>query len=423
MPRRARRLRRGAAVGCFAALASCVLLGACATGGEPNLPQMLAHAARALAGLPPSHPDYYAKPVRVSETLTFTSITAGGEHTCALDIDGNTYCWGSNQRRQLGSAQVTETCGRGTFTCSSVPVRLERAPRFTRLAGSMSGTCGLDGSGAAYCWGFDFGVTPAGSSQAGGGVPVEIPGGHRFVALDSSPIGSRTCGLTAEGRVWCWGYESPPGGGPPVFVAPDLVAASAAIVAIDVGSLHACGIDAAGSPYCWGANDLGQLGTGVSGRNGGVSESRAAVAVQGGLDLERITAASGYSCGLDKEGTLHCWGAGFPQGPYRRVPDRRTATFVHGALPVRLWTVDPKWVEMSAGGSETCGLSGRGEVFCFVANDLALAAPRRPKRFDSDHAFIALAIGLGHTCAVGTDGRAYCWGNNNAGQVGRPPQG
>src|SRR5690606_7547914 len=58
--------------------------------------------------------------VRVSETLTFTSITAGGEHTCALDIDGNTYCWGSNQRRQLGSAQVTETCGRGTFTCSSV---------------------------------------------------------------------------------------------------------------------------------------------------------------------------------------------------------------------------------------------------------------------------------------------------------------
>jgi hypothetical protein len=81
---------------------------------------------------------FLRRAVRVNETLKFTAITAGGaDHTCALTIDGDTYCWASNQYQQLGSAVLTETCSNGTLACSSAPVRLEDAPRFTALAASI----------------------------------------------------------------------------------------------------------------------------------------------------------------------------------------------------------------------------------------------------------------------------------------------
>jgi alpha-tubulin suppressor-like RCC1 family protein len=272
--------------GRYAALAaSCLLLGACASRGEtPSLPWLIAANIRSLAGIPPTPPSFCKEPIRVSETLKFTAITAGLEHTCAVDIDGDTYCWGSNQYRQLGDAELTETCGNGTFACSSTPVRLEDAPRFTALAASMWGTCGLDGAGAALCWGFGHGGQRADSGPGSSGVPVEVPGGRRFVALDSSPAGHRTCGLTADGRVWCWGFEPPAGGGPHVFIGPDPVSASSNFLSIDVGGQHGCGIDAARNVFCWGGNMFGQLGAGASALEGGIRESRVPVEVQGGLE-------------------------------------------------------------------------------------------------------------------------------------------
>lgn len=37
------------------------------------------------------------------------SIAVGKGHTCAIDGDGNVWCWGANQRRQLGRASVAAT--------------------------------------------------------------------------------------------------------------------------------------------------------------------------------------------------------------------------------------------------------------------------------------------------------------------------
>jgi alpha-tubulin suppressor-like RCC1 family protein len=37
------------------------------------------------------------------------SVALGKAHTCAIDGDGNIWCWGANQRRQLGRASVAAT--------------------------------------------------------------------------------------------------------------------------------------------------------------------------------------------------------------------------------------------------------------------------------------------------------------------------
>src|SRR5687767_6437582 len=204
-----------------------LLLGGCAGGRDtPGVPWLLGATVRSLAGAPPTPPDFYAEPVRVSDTLKFAAITAGADHTCALTMGGDTYCWGSSQYQQLGSAVLTETCGNGTFACNSTPVRLEGAPRFTAVAASIWGTCGLDASGAAHCWGFGLGGRQGDTSRAGSAVPVEVPGGHTFSALTANPAGNRFCGLAPDGRAWCWGLSdgSSGGGQSQVFSGPDPVA-------------------------------------------------------------------------------------------------------------------------------------------------------------------------------------------------------
>jgi alpha-tubulin suppressor-like RCC1 family protein len=394
-----------------------LIIGGCAGGREtPGVPWLLGATVRSLAGAPPTPPDFYAEPVRVSDTLKFAAITAGADHTCALTIGGDTYCWGSSQYQQLGSAELIETCGNGTFACSSTPVSLEGAPRFTAVAASIWGTCGLDASGAAHCWGFGLSA-----------VPVAVPGGHTFSALTSNPVGNRTCGLAPDGRVWCWGLSGGSSSGgqqSQVFAGPDPVATGLRFVSISVGAEHGCGVDVARDVYCWGSNRLGQLGVGASALDGGIRESSVPVQVGGQLKLDRIVAAAGYNCGLDTEGSLYCWGLGFP------IDDRSAARSprgfpVHGALPISIEAAGEKWGALGATTNQLCGLSSAGALHCAATTPNLPVADRRRQaiRVESDQAFAAFAVGGSHACAIGADGFAYCWGSSHVGQVGRSPTG
>ncbi|MDH3272233.1 MAG: Ig-like domain-containing protein [Gemmatimonadota bacterium] len=63
------------------------------------------------------------------------------------------------------------------------------------------------------------------------------------------------------------------------------------------------------------------------------------------------------------------------------------------------------------GGSHVCSLRG-GSLTCRGANDLGQSAPA------GSLGFVALAAGASHTCALGANGVASCWGANDAGQLG-----
>ncbi|HEX6999112.1 MAG TPA: hypothetical protein VF322_13305 [Gammaproteobacteria bacterium] len=392
------------------------------------MPWLLAATVRSLAGAPPTPPDYYREPVRVSDTLRFRAIVAGHEHTCALTIDGATYCWGSNRYEQLGpAAAVTGTCGDGpgTFSCSAEPVRVPGAPPFTALAASRWSTCGLDSSGAAHCWGYGLGGRDERGFPASSGVPVTVPAEHAFVALAAGASSDGTCGLTANGDVWCWTWpaEGARGASAGVFAGPDPVAAPVKFAAISFGGGHGCGIATAGGAYCWGNNVYGALGTGASWHEGGVRQSPAAVLVQGGVALRHVVAGSGYSCGLDAEGAAYCWGQGYPvDGEFPEFQRLSAGPLPHGSLPVPLDARGSRWVALGAAVTRACGLAEDGRAHCFSTVPLG-RVDRRPAAVNADQRFVALAVGGGHVCALGTDALAYCWGDGYAGQVGRAPSG
>jgi len=54
-------------------------------------------------------------PVKVTSSLTFTSLARGYFHFCATATNGGVYCWGNNQFGQLGD---------GTTQTRMVPTRV-----------------------------------------------------------------------------------------------------------------------------------------------------------------------------------------------------------------------------------------------------------------------------------------------------------
>ena len=45
-------------------------------------------------------------PVAVAGGLTFTAISAGGNHTCGTTSTGAAYCWGSNTHSEVGDGTI-----------------------------------------------------------------------------------------------------------------------------------------------------------------------------------------------------------------------------------------------------------------------------------------------------------------------------
>jgi alpha-tubulin suppressor-like RCC1 family protein len=145
---------------------------------------------------------------QVDTDVPFVSITAGYNHTCALDAAGRAYCWGDNRNGELGSALTGDCDGWSQAgpepSCQARPVPVETSLEFRSLAGGASFTCGLTADGQAYCWGLgNEGQLGAGSRASAKTGPVPVVGGLRFASLSAGT--NHVCGVSVEGRAYCWG--------------------------------------------------------------------------------------------------------------------------------------------------------------------------------------------------------------------------
>jgi alpha-tubulin suppressor-like RCC1 family protein len=110
-------------------------------------------------------------PAQVTTSEQFVQLALGVQHACALTADGRAFCWGNNDRGLLG-ATTTVICGDPAYPssvlvgCSPVPIPVNTALRFTALTGGFFHTCGLVANGDVYCWGAnDYGQLGVGDKQ------------------------------------------------------------------------------------------------------------------------------------------------------------------------------------------------------------------------------------------------------------------
>lgn len=268
------------------------------------------------------------------------AISGGGAHTCAMTRASRIYCWGKNDRGQLGDGSSTErltpveverlprsvsavsaghdhTCAltsEGAVFCwgntrggpSSVPVAVRQVPGgVVAIQAGLGRTCAVTRTGRAYCWG--NGLLGDGTFN-GSATPVEVDGLSGVVALAHGKNSTFTCGLTSAGAVWCWGANTigssinePKSA---YRLSPvTLRGLSNEVVAISGGGSHACVLMTAGAVQCLGWGELGQLG-------GGYQSSDVPVPV-GGLPggVVALAAGGGHTCALIRTGAIYCWGA------------------------------------------------------------------------------------------------------------------
>jgi len=189
-------------------------------------------------------------PAAVAGNLTFRSLSAGGSRTCGIATSGAAYCWG----------QYSPSFG------SFVPEQVAGGLTFRSIAAGPVHTCGVTSSGAAYCWGDNTYGELGHGTETGSLTPVPVSGGIDFQALAcNSAVAAGfayTCGIDASGAAYCWGsnYRGQLGTGTTASsLVPVAVAGGLTWRAISGGQEVACGVSAAGVAYCWGTgNGLGR---------------------------------------------------------------------------------------------------------------------------------------------------------------------
>jgi alpha-tubulin suppressor-like RCC1 family protein len=139
-------------------------------------------------------------PVLVAGGQTWSSLSAGGYHSCGVTASGVGWCWGNNWYGKLGADTlvVAENAHQG------VPVTVFGSLTWSTIRTGWDHTCGLTTAGGAYCWGYGYeGQLGDGTSDGYKRVRTLVLGGHTFASL--SVGGNHACGRAGT-TVWCWGY-------------------------------------------------------------------------------------------------------------------------------------------------------------------------------------------------------------------------
>jgi alpha-tubulin suppressor-like RCC1 family protein len=226
------------------------------------------------------------------------AVAGGAEHTCVgATVSVSVLCFGRNVDGQLGNGLLGDVGGPDKVAA------LRGKPSALTAGGAH--TCAIDDEGDVWCWGRG----DEGQLGDGLGVehasPTSVALGTDSPAEAITAGAAHTCVL-AGGRVRCWGRNADGQLGAPLpapLLAPRLVTKLAQARAVAAGGRHTCAIGDDATVSCWGANESGQLG------NGSFDPSNIPVPVAGLTNVEAIVGGGAHSCARRADGTIWCWGA------------------------------------------------------------------------------------------------------------------
>ncbi|MEP7326566.1 MAG: hypothetical protein ABI836_11500 [Gemmatimonadota bacterium] len=182
-----------------------------------------------------------------------------------------------------------------------------------------------------------------------------------------------------------------------------------------LGTNTACRVQA-GSIGCWGRGVEGQLGIGLA-----LPDTTPAV-IPGAPALTSLAGGSTHMCGLEANGAAWCWGSDLMDELGSSVTDEQCGSTTCQTTPV-LAATGLRFRELALGNNFTCGLATDGKVYCWGLNDTGqlgnastgtscggLRCSADPVVAAGGKQFSAITAGLSHICALDRDGVAWCWG-------------
>lgn len=347
-----------------------------------------------------------------SQSLSVTptrllDIAMASTHLCALRSTGSLWCWGNNEKGQLGNGT--------TSTELSTPAQLvQSAGTWTSIATGVFHSCGTQQDGSLWCWGENGSGQLATSLVSVAAEPRQVELADADMAnVASGATAQHSCALSAQGSLWCWGgnffgqvgndsSDSP--------ASPTQIGDANEWRQVSVGSLHTCGIKKDASLWCWGANFVGQLG------DGSFTDSLVPARVGAERTWLKVSASVANTCAIESSGELWCWG-------FNDAGQIGDGTLDLRGEPV-LVAGDTTWRDVAAGTAFNCGIRDDASLWCWGGNERGQLGDGTDENRTEPNANILAGpwekvyAGDFTACATRPGGDLYCWGDNTGGLLG-----
>jgi alpha-tubulin suppressor-like RCC1 family protein len=279
-------------------------------------------------------------------------VSVGGDHTCGVRANGKLYCWGADAEGQVGN-------GGESSEPVIAPRRIGTFEDWAYVATGGSHTCGVRRNGKLYCWGSD------GAGQVGDGDATAATAPRRIGTFeDWATAGAgyaHSCGVRTNGKLYCWGSDEfgQVGDGDAVgnSTVPRRIGTFEDWATADGGYGHSCGVRKNGKLYCWGSDNFGQVGDGDN-----PTEAAAPRRIGTFEDWANVSALNSHTCGTRRNGKLYCWG----YDTFGQIGDG--GDNVNALAPLRIGTFED-WTTVSAGNTHTCGVRRNGKLYCWGVDD------------------------------------------------------
>jgi Alpha-tubulin suppressor and related RCC1 domain-containing proteins len=379
----------------------------------PTLTLALALGAGGAGAQSPAADDALLAPVAADGGVR--SIASGYGHSCAVSGRGNVWCWGYNLRGQLGIGATTDELE---------PQRVVIDGRVIQVSLGSVFSCALTSAGNVFCWGFNGHGELGNQTNASSSVPVRVALPNR--AFRQLAVGvSHACAIDDRDRLWCWGdnVEGQLGDGTIISRSTPfrVLGVPGPITSVGAGIRHTCAIGRQGRVWCWGSNFRGQVGDGTT------TNRRSPVEVPAMGRFNIAVAPGGHStCAINRRNFLSCWGA-------NDTGQLGNGTFDTAHLPQRV-TLSERFRSVSVGASSVtgtwvtvCGVTRFGDSYCWGNNNAGqlgigqtevATLPQQVTALGADVRGFSVAHNGENTCAINAAGIAFCWGDNSFGQLG-----
>jgi alpha-tubulin suppressor-like RCC1 family protein len=327
------------------------------------------------------------------ESSRFTFVRAFGHRTCAIRDDLTLWCWGNG----LGGPTPTQAA-------------LGHSWRAVGLGGDH--LCAIDMDGLVWCWGSnEYGQLGIGTSTASHSTPIVTSTSAYWEVIEAGEYRSR--GIQRDHTLWAWGWDVDLADGTSVRTVRRPFAVGSSNVAwkdapFNIGAFGGSrALREDGSLWAWGIDLFGDLGLGV-----GDTFNLARVGTATWIE---VSAGVVHACGIQTDGSFWCWGS-------NDLGELGLGDKMNRTHPTRVG-VETDWIHVAAGGGLTCGVRATAGLWCWgcdLADPICGAftfSGLAPVRIETHRPVLSLSAG-GAICFIDTESKLWCFGPNDAGQLG-----